>query len=50
MPVSQEREGVTANLVASLMSDAQIAELVAASGRPRDNMVKRGCRPHHAEG
>jgi hypothetical protein len=42
MPVSQQREGVTANLVAPLMSEAQIADLVAASGRLRDNMVKRG--------
>jgi hypothetical protein len=37
MPVSQQREGVTANLIAPLMSEA----LVAASRRLRDNMVKR---------
>jgi hypothetical protein len=38
MPFPQQREGVTANLVAPLMSGAQIADPVAASGRLRDNM------------
>jgi hypothetical protein len=33
---------MTANLVAPLMNEAQIADPVAASRRLRDNMVKRG--------
>jgi hypothetical protein len=42
MPVFQQLEGRAANLVAPLMSETQIAELVTASGCLRENMVKRG--------
>jgi hypothetical protein len=42
MPVSQQREGVTANLIAPLMSEAQIAPPVAASPPRRSRLSPGG--------